>query len=41
MRDVKINGDRMREVDGNGNLGQDLSFYFETHEECQAECESR
>ena len=41
IRNVKIIGDRIRTIDSTGNIGQELSFYFDTHEECQAECKSR
>ena len=41
LYNTKIKGDRLKEVCNDGSLGPDLSFYFDTHEECQAECESR
>ena len=41
VQNVKIKGDYMREVDGNGTLGQALTFYFQSHEDCRAECASR
>ena len=41
VQNVKIKGDYMREVDGTGTLGQALTFYFQSHEDCRAECASR
>ena len=41
VRNVKIKGDYLREVDNTGKLGQALTFYFQSHEDCQAECASR
>ena len=41
VRNTKIKGDYIREVDSTGALGPALTFYFESHEDCQAECSSR
>ena len=41
VRNVKIKGDYLREVDDTGKLGQALTFYFQSHEDCRAECASR
>ena len=41
VRNTKIKGDYIREVDSTGELGQYLTFYFESHEDCQDECSSR
>ena len=41
IRNVKIIADRIQTIDSTGTIGQELTFYFDTHEECQAECKSR
>ena len=41
VRNIKIKGDYLKEVDDTGKLGQALTFYFQSHEECRAECASR
>ena len=41
VRNVKIKGDYLREVDDTGTLGPAVTFYFQSHEDCRAECASR
>ena len=39
---IKITQDRLKTVLDNGlDLGEDLTFYMNSHEECQQECKLR
>ena len=43
LEGVKITGDRLRNIELDGTLAppEELTFYFDTSDECQEECSSR
>jgi len=41
LEGVKITGDRLRNIELDGTLAENLTFYFDTSDECEEECSSR
>ena len=41
LEGVKITGDRLRNIELNGTLAEEVTFYFDTSDDCQEECSSR
>ena len=41
LEGVKITGDRLRNIELDGTLAEELTFYFDTSDECKEECSSR
>jgi len=41
LEGVKITGDRLRNIELDGTLAEELTFYFDTSDDCKEECSSR
>ena len=41
LEGVKITEDRLRNIDLDGTLAEEVTFFFDTSDDCQEECSSR
>ena len=41
LEGVKITGDHLRNIDLDGTLAEEVTFFFDTSDDCQEECSSR